>query len=149
MRAWNLVHAQRIGAGAHLSLHPALCTLLEFVIISSNHATEVYNLIKVHLYFQRFDMQSFICYRSLYNWQLLFPDRRCLCNLYLLPYLTLPFSPVIFCAGLCTSWVYFCFAKFKEKPPLPNHRVTNFSHNDALSLYLCFTCHNRLCNLEF
>lgn len=28
-----------------------------------------------------------------------------------------PSHPVIFCAGLWTSWIYFCFADINEKPP--------------------------------
>ena len=79
-----------IGIIYHCITHP---TLLAFVISSWNLAVVVHNLIMVHLYFWRSSVQSFICYRSLYNWQLLFPDRCCLCNLYLLSHLTLPFSP--------------------------------------------------------
>lgn len=136
-------------SGAHLSPHHTL-HVLAFVISSSDQAIVVHNLIKVQLYFQRPGLQSFICYRSLCNWQLLLPDRRCPCNLYFRLHLTLSSSPVIFCAGLWTSWMYFRFSNFNEKslPAQTTEYLISLIMVAVSLLSLYFTCQDGLCNLK-
>ena len=93
MSAWNKTWFIQKWDGGIIYLCVTHPTLLAFIVSSRNLAIVVHDLIMVPLYLWRSGVQSFICYRSSCNWQLLFPDRCCLCNLYLLSHLTLPFSP--------------------------------------------------------